>query len=359
MRGFTACPDDRDISAVVTVLDPNNMPVDLGSGSKPEVVRNVELGTYSVVIETTPALPGPYHFIVRFEPAFGTEQVDVYVAENRLDATPDLVVGDAAEALARCPLLDVSAGGDVVCLSTGVVFGRDGGTPGALGGRVVRDGPVYWVAGDTGVSRWLERDGGFELSARSTAIDCDVLAPWGGDVFCAADRHLARIGFADGGLVWGSSSWQPPVSPRALWRQGDTFILTTPNEFCTGDFTDGGVCESASASLFMGDYVVVGNEPTGLSVSVRDGRRDAKSLVRVRAKRQLSRVELPEGWLETGAGTSWGASPAFRSDAGLWLVGDDAHGEPLFQRYPELPFIGATTRWVAFRWGGGVALFRR
>ncbi len=67
-------------SAVVTVVDPNKLPVQANADPLPSD------GSGPMSFSFMPQLPGPYHVTVSFEPDFGETQADVQIAADRTDA---------------------------------------------------------------------------------------------------------------------------------------------------------------------------------------------------------------------------------------------------------------------------------
>jgi len=363
-----ACPESFHPRAVVSVLDPNNEPVELAEGEAERDLEPVN-GRVPLATEvvTRPMQPGSYHFVVRFEPNFGTAQADVLVAENRKAAAPDVVVENADAELLGCQQLDVSDGGQVLCLSPlGQMFARSGSVLGTLPGQAVRDGPVFWAYDSVGVSRWVEReDGGFlETGSRNLFGGSALLAPMQGGVLVAtANGTLTRFFATDAGLDQETLSFGSLQSPEALWASGDDYIVWSPDRSCRRSGTREATCEPQLSLLPGAEEIAVGNEPEGLWFSIEDFLRPgSKSLVRIGRDGAPLRLDLPTGWPTNArlSGAPWGSSPTFVSpDAGLFICG--ARGDELvLQKFADAPFLSASSEWAAFRWAdGGVALFRR
>ncbi len=365
MRSRHWCPNRTKVTVKVSVLDPSNEPLPLAEGEATRTPVQGLGGELDTVVVTRPPVPGRYHFVAQFEPNLGSVQVEVFVAENRRDAGPDIVVENAPSELSQCKQLDVSDAGQLLCLSPTLrMFARDGAVLGSVPAAATREGPVFWALDSAGdVTRWVERpDGGFLQSpVERYGSRARAMAPSTGALLLAANDEIIRLQPTDSGFADDSFRFTALNSPIAIWGAGAeyVFVADEPNLEC-GNLYDAGPC-TANIALFN-RVGAAGNEPGGLWVAFDDfARGQARSLVRVSGQGELLRFDLPELWHDTPrVDAPWDTSPTFVSDAGALFVSGARGDQLVVQRYPDLPFINATSRWVAFRWGAnGVALFRR
>ncbi|MBL8954868.1 MAG: hypothetical protein JNK82_29085 [Myxococcaceae bacterium] len=367
VRSPLFCVQAVKATAVVTVLDPNGVSVDIDGEPTRSAVHRPE-GGFDTDVSFVPTLPGTYRVVARFEPGLGMVQDAVVVAEDRRDAGPDIVVTSAPQLLLGCSHVDVTDAGHVICLSpTTALFSRDGGVLAELEGPAVRDGQVYWGLGAK-LSRRVERDDGALEHTSTASGSCGIAAPFEGGVLCDEGTGVRGFGwFPDAGLSGAFSIETQVKNLRSVWASGrlylaagdrpdDSFGLSS--QYCVGVFNDSHPCARGLSESF--------NDPRFIAVS-RGGiwaavteEAEPRSLLRVDGTLTELRLALPPGWQELASQPRWDTSPVVISPSNeRWYVFEPSPAEVTLQRFPELTLISATTRWVTFSSGSTVMLFRR
>lgn len=341
-----SCGTRISTGAAVSVLDPSITTVDHTQG-EPRVVAG---SGFEVDVTFTPTRPGPHHITARFEPNFGTAQLDVFVAADMRDAGSVTVTQPCARG-------DFSPGGLVLCGNpTGVTVLSGDTAVQTFGGIVVRYGSTLWVSDGGRVERWVEDAGAFELTGAASGFVHRSVIPSTDDAVLIASGN--RIGlWADGGATQVSSLI--PSSDDALWRRGTDVATFNSGRWCVarlpGYDGGGGRCLMLAAAN-------VALEPEGIWVQ-NETVMGPQALV-------LDEVSpigftLPPGWSVVAPG----ASNPLRWDTGALLDGGAADaggpyvlrkisGSVILEDYgPRVRFITSTA--VTVPVGSSTRLIRR
>jgi hypothetical protein len=239
-----SCDDTVMMTVKVTVVDPNNLPVDVGEATRSVMPNSSGVRT---TVQFTPTVAGPYHFVGKFEPNLGVAQTDVLVAADRSMEAPAFAVATSTT-LGACTHLDVTPASRLLCLEPAVqLFEPDAGLvqtlPSQLAGYI--DGTL-WVLDPGGeVSRWVEDGGAGFVRTPDTSVLLNNptghrLLPTVDDVvlFDTGTFEVTRISASDAGLATTGDGVIASFGGQLnlAWHGGNDVVGLGTSNVCTFSF---------------------------------------------------------------------------------------------------------------------------